>query len=142
MARDSSPEWLRNPDPLGIGLRMRAQQRRWEIDPYGIGTTASMGPLIDPAWDAFKQSLYENDVNEIGQAGSVFGSLPSTIDPSDRRQVGIETTAGSRGSGIRGLDASPFIGNTQDAVGRPENTGASRRAPKKRQRPSIGSLLG
>lgn len=63
-----------NPDPLGIGLRQRAQdanqanaQSQYETD-YGTnGSQPSelaqsvhmMGPLRDPQWDGFFQALHD-----------------------------------------------------------------------------------
>jgi len=70
------PSWLRNDDPLGIGLRQRARDYRSTINPSGLG---DMGPLRDPMWEGLFQAMDEQNVGKVGQEGGQFGPLPSTV---------------------------------------------------------------
>lgn len=59
------PDYLRNPDPLGVSLRQRAHDQRARMNPTGLG---SMGPLRDSAWDAFMQALEESGASGVSLA--------------------------------------------------------------------------
>lgn len=82
----SHPGWLENPDPLGISARERARQTQREMNPYGFG---GIGPLSDPLWDAYFQTLRENNVTQMGDESfgakkGMFESAPthtSTFNP-------------------------------------------------------------
>lgn len=96
------PSWLRNPDPLGIGLRQRARDFRSSINPSGLG---DQGPLRDPMWEGLFQAMDEQNVSRVGQQGGQFGPLPSTIDQR-LPQRGM----------MQQLSQSQHIGNTHPAI--------------------------
>lgn len=116
------PSWLRNTDPLGIGLRTRAREDRAYLNPTGLG---SMGPLRDPAWDAFLQSMDEN-ADEVG--GNQFGvhegmfSAPrehvNTFDPGLQRSAVQESGASRQLNG-----AVPSLDGLYAATGTPGGSG-------------------
>lgn len=66
-------------DPLGIGLRQRANASRqaYEAQNRELGrqngqlvSFSNLGPLSDPMWDAFKQAYHERGVDKFsGAAG-------------------------------------------------------------------------
>lgn len=79
------PSWLRNDDPLGIGLRQRARDYQSSVNPTGLGM---QGPLQDPAWEGLKQALFEN-ADHVGGMGGMqpsYGPRSSTAIQQGRMQ--------------------------------------------------------
>lgn len=89
------PDYLRNPDPLGIGLRQRSRDQRAKANPTGLG---SMGPLMDPAWDAFLQALDESGASSVG------------LEPHRPPTAGAEIEYGSNQTPISSWMSSNHIG--------------------------------
>ena len=99
--------YMQNDDPLGLGLRQRANasRREYEDKNRALGKAngqlvgfGNLGPLPDPMWDAFKQAYHEQGVSRMGG-----GSLPmsrfgqSTVfDP--QQQTGIDQYAPEYGA--------------------------------------------
>ncbi len=90
-------------DPLGIGLRQRANESRRAYDAQNrelgkahgqLVSFSNLGPLSDPMWDAFKQAYREQGVSKMTGGSlpmSQFGestvfdpSVQQGIDPSER----------------------------------------------------------
>lgn len=90
------PSWLRNTDPLGIGLRERSRQARAQFNPTGLGMS---GPLMDPMWDAYLHSMMENGVSDLAD-NSVGDARGMTVGVGNRQPYG--TTASKYQGGIRG----------------------------------------
>lgn len=83
------------PDPLGIGLRQRAREhtQRFQDTNRELGkqhgqlvSFSNLGPLSDPAWDAFKQAMYEQGVDKVGVDTGGSGYSP-TFNPRTQQSA-------------------------------------------------------
>ncbi len=61
-----------NNDPLGLGVKGRARENRLKLSLQGL--QAIGGPLPDPNWEGFLQSLEENNVDQLQGGPSARGS--------------------------------------------------------------------
>lgn len=95
-----------NEDPLGLGLKARARERRWAESVMNPGAQAFMsGPLPDQDWDAFFQAVEESNPGKaVNFAG---GTAPS----GSKQLVGFQPNA-LTGEGTHGENllenADPF----------------------------------
>lgn len=112
-------------DPLGIALKSRASQSRQNYALNEGWGHPMFGPLPDPQWDGFFQSLAESGVsrlgdNSVGEAKGMFpGAKPNvaTYDPSYQTSAidsmpsnhigsaGMGAPMGARGESIASMDA-------------------------------------
>ena len=95
--------YMQTDDPLGIGLRQRANEsrRQYENQNHALARAngqlvgfGHLGPLSDPMWDAFKQAYHERGVSKMSGGSlpmSRFGestvfdpSVQTGIDPAER----------------------------------------------------------
>jgi hypothetical protein len=64
---------LSNPDPLGLSLRQRAADRNQLARNQQQGVSfGHLGPLSDPMWDAFKESMRGTRVGNINLPASQY----------------------------------------------------------------------
>jgi hypothetical protein len=95
---------LSNPDPLGIGKRSQAMNRRWAEFGQGGSIGALMnGNAMDPQWDGFLESTRGANIREgepmgFGRSGVQYGGQLSN-------QIGM---AGRAGDMLRGLERAAF----------------------------------